>query len=147
MMENKNLLLGICGSPRKQGTDYALNYALQYAKDKFGFDTEFWSVRGKNLMFCTHCNYCIREKKGCINEDDTLKEGALPLGTVKSIDYKVSKTRDVIESNAYQFILDVQGPEFSCIAKYIDDHKDEIELKVMDYGDLQPMLGYFCRNS
>lgn len=70
MMENKNLLLGICGSPRKQGTDYALNYALQYAKDKFGFDTEFWSVRGKNLMFCTHCNYCIREKKGCINEDD-----------------------------------------------------------------------------
>jgi len=69
-MENKNLLLGICGSPRKQGTDYALNYALQYAKDKFGFDTEFWSVRGKNLMFCTHCNYCIREKKGCINEDD-----------------------------------------------------------------------------
>ena len=69
-MENKNLLLGICGSPRKQGTDYAINYALQYAKDNFGFDTEFWSVKGKNLMFCTHCDYCIREKKGCINEDD-----------------------------------------------------------------------------
>ena len=84
---------------------------------------------------------------GCINEDGTLKEGALPLGTVKSIDYKVSKAKGVIESNAYQFILDAQGPEFSCIAKYIDDHKDEIELKVMDYGDLQPMLDYFCRNS
>lgn len=69
-MENKNLLLGICGSPRKQGTDYAINYALQYAKDKFGFDTEFWSVKGKNLMFCTHCDHCIREKKGCINKDD-----------------------------------------------------------------------------
>lgn len=70
MMENKNLLLGICGSPRKQGTDYAINYALQYAADTFGFDIEFWSVRGKNIMFCIHCNYCIRERKGCINEDD-----------------------------------------------------------------------------
>ncbi|MFX1281091.1 MAG: flavodoxin family protein [Promethearchaeota archaeon] len=69
-MDSKNLLLGICGSPRKQGTDFAVNYALQYAKDKFGFDTEFWSVRRKDIKFCTHCDYCIREKKGCINEDD-----------------------------------------------------------------------------
>jgi len=73
MMENKNLLLGICGSPRKQGTDFAVNYALQYAKDKFGFETEFWSVKGKKLMFCTHCDYCIREKQGCINKDDLQK--------------------------------------------------------------------------
>ena len=64
------MLLGICGSPRKQGTAYAVEYALKYASEKFGFDTEFWSVKGKNLMFCTHCDYCIREKKGCINEDD-----------------------------------------------------------------------------
>lgn len=70
MMESKNLLLGICGSPRKQGTDFAVNYALEYAKDKFGFDTEFWSVRRKDIKFCTHCDYCIREKKGCINKDD-----------------------------------------------------------------------------
>ncbi|KKN35301.1 hypothetical protein LCGC14_0784960 [marine sediment metagenome] len=70
MMENKNLLLGICGSPRKQGTDYAVNYALKYASEKFGFDTEFWTVKNKKIKFCTHCNYCIREKKGCINDDD-----------------------------------------------------------------------------
>ena len=69
-MESNNLLLGICGSPRKQGTDFAVNYALDYAKEKFGFDTMFWSVRGKEIKFCSHCNYCIREKKGCINEDD-----------------------------------------------------------------------------
>ncbi len=69
MVENKNQILGICGSPRKQGTDYAVNYALQYAADKFGFETEFWSVKKKIIKFCTHCNYCIREKKGCINED------------------------------------------------------------------------------
>ncbi len=70
MMENKNLLLGICGSPRKQGTDYAVNYATKYASEKFGFDTEFWTVKNKKIKFCTHCNYCIREKKGCINDDD-----------------------------------------------------------------------------
>ncbi|NHJ19896.1 MAG: flavodoxin family protein [Candidatus Lokiarchaeota archaeon] len=70
MVENNNLLLGICGSPRKQGTDYAVEYALNYASEKFGFETEFWTVRGKEIMYCTHCDYCIREKKGCINKDD-----------------------------------------------------------------------------
>ncbi len=73
MVENKHLLLGICGSPRKQGTAYAVEYALNYASEKFGFDTEFWSVRGKDIKYCTHCDYCIREKKGCINEDDVQK--------------------------------------------------------------------------
>ena len=70
MVKNKNRILGICGSPRKQGTDFALHYALQHASEKFDFDTEFWSVKNKNIMFCTHCDYCIREKEGCINADD-----------------------------------------------------------------------------
>ncbi|MHA1824185.1 MAG: flavodoxin family protein [Promethearchaeota archaeon] len=70
MVEQKNLLLGICGSPRKQGTEYAVQYALNYAAEKFGFDTEFWSVRNKKINFCLHCDYCIREKKGCVNKDD-----------------------------------------------------------------------------
>ena len=70
MVKNNNQILGICGSPRKQGTEYALQYALNYSSEKFGFDTEFWSVKNKKITFCTHCDYCIREKKGCINEDD-----------------------------------------------------------------------------
>jgi multimeric flavodoxin WrbA len=70
MVESRNLLLGICGSPRKQGTEYAVRYALTHAAEKFGFDTEFWSVRNKKINFCIHCDYCIREKKGCINKDD-----------------------------------------------------------------------------
>ena len=70
MVESTNLLLGICGSPRKQGTDYAVQYALNYAAEKFRFDTEFWSVRNKEINFCLHCDYCIREKKGCVNKDD-----------------------------------------------------------------------------
>ncbi|MFX1328492.1 MAG: flavodoxin family protein [Promethearchaeota archaeon] len=70
MVEKKNFLLGICGSPRKQGTEYAVQYALNYASQKFGFETEFWTVRNKEIKFCLHCDYCIREKKGCISKDD-----------------------------------------------------------------------------
>ncbi len=70
MVENQNLLLGICGSPRKQGTDYAVQYALNYASEKFNFETEFWTVRAKTIKFCVHCDYCIREKKGCMHVDN-----------------------------------------------------------------------------
>ena len=70
MVENQNLLLGICGSPRKQGTDYAVQYALNYASEKFNFETEFWTVRAKTIKFCVHCDYCMREKKGCMHVDN-----------------------------------------------------------------------------
>lgn len=70
MVENQNLLLGLCGSPRKQGTDYAVQYALNYATEKFNFKTEYWTVRNKEINFCIHCDYCIREKKGCVHDDD-----------------------------------------------------------------------------
>ncbi|MFX0041761.1 MAG: flavodoxin family protein [Candidatus Hodarchaeota archaeon] len=70
MVENQNLLLGICGSPRKQGTEFAIQYALNYATEKFGFKTEYWTVRNKEINFCIHCDYCIREKKGCVHEDN-----------------------------------------------------------------------------
>jgi multimeric flavodoxin WrbA len=70
MVEKKNLILGICGSPRKQGTEFAVQYALNYAAEKYGFNTEFWTVRKKEINFCLHCDYCIREKKGCANKDD-----------------------------------------------------------------------------
>lgn len=66
----ENFLLGICGSPRSQGTEYAVQYALKYAKEKFGFETEFWTVKAKKINFCIHCDYCIRERKGCVHKDD-----------------------------------------------------------------------------
>ncbi|MHA1490527.1 MAG: flavodoxin family protein [Promethearchaeota archaeon] len=68
-----NLILGICGSPRNQGTEFAVKYALNYATEKFYFETEFWTVRSKTIKFCIHCDYCIREKKGCVHVDN-LKE-------------------------------------------------------------------------
>ena len=69
-MSEHEILLGICGSPRNQGTGFAVHYALNYAAEKFGFETEFWTVRAKEIKFCIHCDYCIREKKGCIHKDD-----------------------------------------------------------------------------
>ena len=61
-------ILGICGSPRKQATDYVLHEALKMLEDK-GFETEFFGVRGKNISPCRHCDYCLREKE-CIMKDD-----------------------------------------------------------------------------
>ncbi len=61
-------ILGICGSPRKQSTDYVLNEALKMLEDK-EFETNFFGVRGKNISPCRHCDYCIR-KGECIIKDD-----------------------------------------------------------------------------
>ncbi len=63
-------VLGISGSPRKGATDFAVNHALEYAGDKFGAHTEYFSLRAKNINFCIHCDYCVRKKKGCIHNDD-----------------------------------------------------------------------------
>jgi multimeric flavodoxin WrbA len=66
-------ILGICGSPRKGATEYALQAALEEAAGLEGIQTDFWSVRGKKIGPCTHCDACIRNKTMCIIEDD-LKE-------------------------------------------------------------------------
>jgi multimeric flavodoxin WrbA len=62
------VLLGICGSPRKQATDYVLREALNMLEER-NFETEFYSVRGKNISPCRNCDYCIREGE-CIMKDD-----------------------------------------------------------------------------
>lgn len=60
--------MGICSSPRKQSTDYVLNEALKMLEER-GFETEFFSVRGKQIDPCLHCDYCMR-KGECIRKDD-----------------------------------------------------------------------------
>jgi len=62
------MILGICGSPRKQATDHVLNEALNMLEDK-GFETSFFGVRGKDISPCRHCNYCLK-KQECIIKDD-----------------------------------------------------------------------------
>jgi len=65
-------LFGISGSPRKAATDWIIQEALRYAKEKWKAETRYFSVRGKKLNFCIHCDHCIKEG-GCIH-DDAMKE-------------------------------------------------------------------------
>ncbi|MDI9617871.1 flavodoxin family protein [Methanothermobacter sp.] len=62
------MILGICGSPRKQATHYVLERALGTLADE-GLETEFFTVRGKNISPCRHCDYCLRNKE-CVLKDD-----------------------------------------------------------------------------
>jgi multimeric flavodoxin WrbA len=63
-------LFGISGSPRKASTDYIVGEALRYASEKFPVETCYFSAMGKKLNFCIHCDFCIKNKKGCIHNDD-----------------------------------------------------------------------------
>jgi multimeric flavodoxin WrbA len=62
-------LLGVSGSPRLKSTHYAVNEALDYARDRHGVQTDYFSVHAKAIGFCTHCDYCVRKKQGCIQDD------------------------------------------------------------------------------
>ncbi|MFC1802476.1 flavodoxin family protein [Thermoproteota archaeon] len=62
------MILGISGSPRSQATEYVCKKALKQL-EKLGYETSFWSVRGKKIGFCTHCDYCS-EGEGCVFRDD-----------------------------------------------------------------------------
>lgn len=68
--DNRIRLLGISGSPRKKSTDYIVNEALRYAKEKYDVEVQYFSASGKDMKFCIHCDYCIRKKEGCIHKDD-----------------------------------------------------------------------------
>lgn len=63
-------ILGICGSPRIGATKYALEKALETCETYPGIETDYWSVRGKKIGFCVHCDSCIRNKTMCIIKDD-----------------------------------------------------------------------------
>jgi multimeric flavodoxin WrbA len=65
-------ILGICGSPRKSGTEYALTEALAAAAEVEDVEVELITLRGKKINFCIHCNKCIKDEKPfcTIYEDD-----------------------------------------------------------------------------
>jgi multimeric flavodoxin WrbA len=62
------MILGICGSPRKMATDYVLGEALKILEER-GVQTALFSVRGKNISPCRHCDYCLKNKE-CVVKDD-----------------------------------------------------------------------------
>ncbi len=62
------MIVGICGSPREQATEHVLKEALRMLEEK-GFKTQFWTVRGKWVDYCAHCDYCLTDKE-CVVQDD-----------------------------------------------------------------------------
>jgi len=62
------MIVGICGSPRQQATEHVLKEALRTLTEQ-GFETRFFTVRGKKIGFCTHCDHCLTHKE-CIFKDD-----------------------------------------------------------------------------
>lgn len=64
-------ILGISGSPRHGATEYAIQEALKACKEMVPeIETEYWSVRGKKIRPCVHCDSCIRNHTMCIIKDD-----------------------------------------------------------------------------
>lgn len=62
------MILGVSGSPRRKSTEHVLKHALS-SLEELGYETSYWSVMGKKLNFCTHCDYC-RNGEGCVFKDD-----------------------------------------------------------------------------
>lgn len=52
----------------KTSNKYVLQKALEMLKEA-DFETEFFTVRGKNIGFCEHCDYCLKHKECKINDD------------------------------------------------------------------------------
>jgi multimeric flavodoxin WrbA len=61
------MIVGICGSPRKQATKHVLTEALTLLAAR-GFETECFTVRGKAIGFCAHCDYCFTHRE-CVQKD------------------------------------------------------------------------------
>ncbi|NIM45968.1 MAG: flavodoxin family protein [Nitrososphaeria archaeon] len=66
----EKILLGICGSPRVASTVFVVKAALKHAEEKHQVETHFFSVAGKDIKFCIHCDHCVRTKEGCAFKDD-----------------------------------------------------------------------------
>jgi len=62
------MILGISGSPRKMATEHILGQALKMLEER-GLATAQFSVRGKNISPCRHCDYCLMNKE-CVIKDD-----------------------------------------------------------------------------
>ena len=61
-------IVGISGSPRHQATEHMLEEALKLLAEK-GHETKLWTVRGKWVDYCAHCDYCLKNKE-CVVQDD-----------------------------------------------------------------------------
>lgn len=66
-------VFGMSGSPRQGSTEYIMQESLKYLEETYGVETRYFSVRGKKLNFCIHCDHCVKNRMGCIHKDDMLE--------------------------------------------------------------------------
>ena len=69
MGAKKMKVLGICGSPRDGATEFLLKNALKDLESE-SIETQFITVRDKDISPCTHCNECVDTKGKCSIYDD-----------------------------------------------------------------------------
>jgi multimeric flavodoxin WrbA len=62
------MIVGICGSPRDGATEFVLKKALNNLQN-MDFKTKFFTVKNKEIGFCIHCDYCLKNNE-CIKKDD-----------------------------------------------------------------------------
>lgn len=69
MGAKKMKVLGICGSPRDGATEFLLKNALKDLESE-SIETQFITVRDKDISPCTHCNECVDTNGKCSIYDD-----------------------------------------------------------------------------
>lgn len=62
------MILGISGSPRNMATEHILGEALKMLAGR-GLKTVQFTVRGKQIAPCRHCDYCLKNGV-CVVKDD-----------------------------------------------------------------------------
>lgn len=61
------MILCVNSSPRKQATEYVLTEARNLLEER-DLDTKLVNLRDKEIRFCKHCDFCLKEKK-CVFDD------------------------------------------------------------------------------
>lgn len=67
-------ILGVCGSPRKGATEYALGVALEAAAQTGDVQAQMITLRGRNIHQCVDCGNVRENKDRCLVYHDDMDE-------------------------------------------------------------------------
>lgn len=110
-------VFGICASPRKSTTYYALKEAL----NRLDCEIVIFTCQGKDLKPCMHCDYCLENKECIINDD---------MGEVYS---------NLLEADGIILATPVQSGSISSNLSIIMDRTRALE--AVDYNILRGKIG------